>query len=127
MTKKILVVDDNEDTVMLMKRVLEKEGYETVTAYNGLEGYQKAQQTHPDLILLDIMMPIMDGFTMNQHLKGNPETQNIPVIIISARSGMAPMFETEKGVPIQGYMVKPVSSKVLLVKIEELFKAKTNE
>jgi CheY-like chemotaxis protein len=123
MDKKVLVVDDNVDTVDLVKRVLQKEGYEVLTAFNGLDGYQRAQETQPDLILLDIMMPIMDGFTMNQHLKGNPKTENIPVIIISARSGMAPMFETENGPPIQGYMVKPVSSKVLLLKLEEVFKA----
>ena len=120
MNKKLLVVDDNKDTVELMQHVLEKAGYEVVAAYNGQEGYQKAQETRPDAILLDIMMPIMDGYTMNQRLKENPYTQHIPVIVISALSGMR---ETGKEAPIQGYMVKPVSSKVLLFKLDEVFKA----
>ena len=125
MGKKILVVDDNPDTVAMMRQLLEKEGYELSVAYNGEEGYRQARVVLPDMILLDIMMPIMDGYTMNLYLKERPETQNIPVVVISARSGMAPMFETEKGAPIQGYMVKPVNSKVLLLKIEEVFKMRT--
>jgi CheY-like chemotaxis protein len=120
MRKKVLVVDDNEGTVGWMKQILEKEGFEVIAAYNGQEGYQKAQETIPDAILLDIMMPIMDGYTMNQRLKENPYTQHIPVIVISALSGMR---ETGKEAPIQGYMVKPVSSKVLLFKLDEVFKA----
>jgi two-component system cell cycle response regulator len=122
MSKKVLVVDDNEGTVNWMKQILEKEGYEVASAYNGMDGYQQALKIRPDAILLDIMMPIMDGYTMNQHLKENPDTRTIPVIIISA---LRSIRATEKSVPIEGYLVKPVSSNVLLVKLDEVFKAKT--
>jgi CheY-like chemotaxis protein len=122
MGKKILVVEDNRDTVDMLKAILEKAGYTVETAFNGEEGYRKAQAFLPDIILLDIMMPIMDGFTMNQHLKQNPQTKEIPVIIASARSGMAPLFATTAGPQIEGYMVKPFSASVLLMKIEEVFK-----
>ena len=122
MSKRILVVDDNLDTVTALQQVLEKAGYAVEVARNGEEGCTKTLSSRPDLILLDIMMPIMDGYTMNQKLKENPETRDIPVIIISARSGMAPVFKAQKGPPIQGYLVKPVSSKVLLLKIDEVFK-----
>jgi DNA-binding response OmpR family regulator len=125
MARKILVVEDNRDTVAMMKLSLEKAGYIVDTAFNGEEGYRKAQDFLPDIILLDIMMPIMDGFTMNQHLKNNVKTQKIPVIVVSARSGMAPLFDSDKGPQIQGYLVKPVSRNILLMKIEELFRGAT--
>ena len=83
MPKKILVVDDNKDTVAMIKTLLEKAGFDVATAPDGQEGYRKAQEVMPDMILLDIMMPIMDGFTMNKLLKENSQTEKIPVIIIS--------------------------------------------
>ena len=120
--KKILVVDDNKDTVTTMKMVLEKAGYAVSVAFNGQEGYERAQTVMPDAILLDMMMPIMDGYTMNQYLKRNPSTKDIPVIVISARGGMAPMFDVKNGTQVEDYMVKPVNSRALLMRIEELFK-----
>lgn len=127
MSKKILVVDDNADTVGMLKTFLEKAGFEVGSAPNGQEGYQKAQELMPDLILLDIMMPTMDGFTMNQHLKQNSKTQNIPVIIISARGGMAPLFEADPKTRIDGYLVKPFRSEALLKKIEEVLASDRHE
>ena len=73
MGKKILVVDDNKETVHSLNFALEKNGYDVVYAYDGQEGYLKAAEIQPDLILLDIMMPVMDGYTMDRHLKENPE------------------------------------------------------
>lgn len=120
MSKKCLVVDDNIETVDIVSFLLKKAGYDVVAAYDGEKGLSAAQTILPDLILLDIMMPVMDGLTMNQHLKEDPKTQKIPVIIMTARSGMEPMFQGTKGPPIQGYLVKPFSQKELLKRIDDL-------
>lgn len=119
--KKILIVDDNQDTVATLRLVLERAGYQVETAGNGQEGFQKALACLPDAILLDIMMPIMDGCTMNEELQRHPAAREIPVIIISARSGMAPLFTGPESAGIKGYLVKPFRAEDLLMKLREIF------
>ena len=82
----VLVVDDVPTNVMLVQAILKKEGYTLLTTDSGAKALRIAQERHPNLILLDIMMPEMDGYEVLQHLKSNPETNNIPVIIMSALS-----------------------------------------
>jgi CheY-like chemotaxis protein len=120
MPKKCLVVDDNPETVDIVSYLLKRAGYEVLTAFNGETGLRTAQESLPDLILLDIMMPVMDGYTMNERLKEDPKTRDIPVIVMTARSGMEPVFQDGKGSPIQGYLVKPFSQKELLKWIDKL-------
>ena len=84
----VLVVDDVPTNVMLVQAILKKEGYTLLTTDSGAKALRIAQERHPNLILLDIMMPEMDGYEVLQHLKSNPETNNIPVIIMSALSDM---------------------------------------
>ncbi len=81
--KKILVVDDEPDAVRMMEVRLLHEGYEVLKAYNGAEAVKIARKERPDLILLDIMMPVMNGAKTAEILKGMPETKNIPVIFIT--------------------------------------------
>jgi CheY-like chemotaxis protein len=81
--KKILVVDDEKHMVRLMEYNLKKQGYSVSTACNGLEALDKANKIKPDLILLDIKMPVMNGIEVCVRLKQNPETKNIPVIVVS--------------------------------------------
>lgn len=83
MKKKILVVDDEIKQLKMAKILLEQNAYEVITAQNGREGYQKAVSTMPDLILMDLDMPDMDGGTTAQELKINSKTANIPVIFVS--------------------------------------------
>jgi CheY-like chemotaxis protein len=120
MPKKCLVVDDNPETVDIVCTILKKAGYLVLEAYDGEKGLAAAQATLPDLILLDIMMPVMDGLAMNQRLKEDPKTRDIPVIIMTARSGMEPMFQGPKSSTIQAYLVKPFSQKELLKRISEI-------
>jgi CheY-like chemotaxis protein len=120
MPKKCLVVDDNPETVDIISTILGKAGYGVLVAYDGEKGLAAAQAALPDLILLDIMMPVMDGLAMNQRLKEDPKTRNIPVLIMTARGGMEPMFQGPKAASIQGYLVKPFSQKDLLKRIEDL-------
>ena len=82
---KILIVDDEPINVKILQRKLEKAGYEILTASNGLECLESVRQTRPDLILLDIMMPEMDGVETCQKLKEDPDTRSIPVIFVSAK------------------------------------------
>jgi CheY-like chemotaxis protein len=124
MPKKCLIVDDNPETVDIVSTILNKAGYDVLAAYDGEKGLSAAQTALPDLILLDIMMPVMDGYTMNQRLKEDPKTRDIPVIVMTARSGMEPMFQGAKGSPIQGYLVKPFSRHELLERMEAVLKSR---
>ena len=85
---KVLIVDDVPTNVMLVQAILKKEGYTLLTCDSGTKALRIANEKHPNLILLDIMMPEMDGYEVLQHLKSNPETTDIPVIIMSALSDM---------------------------------------
>src|SRR5262249_1269770 len=80
---KILVVDDEVKNVKLLEALLLPRGYEVVTAFNGEEALRQVQQERPDLILLDIMMPVMDGFEVCKILKDNADTRLIPVVIMT--------------------------------------------
>jgi len=124
MPKKCLIVDDNVETVDIVSYILTKAGYDVLTAENGEMGLRVTQENLPDVILLDLMMPVMDGYTMNERLKGDPRTKSIPVIIITAKGGMDPMFEKTKDspIPIQGYLVKPFRRQELLELIETILK-----
>ena len=105
--KKILVVDDDVDVARIIKGHLEKEGYEITIANSGIEAIKKAIELKPDLITLDVLMPNMDGFTVAELLKQNPQTKNIPIVIISV------IFEKEKGyrLGISDYITKPLNRK----------------
>jgi len=123
---KILVVDDELGMVMLIKGFLEKFEYEIVTASDGKEGLAKAQNEKPDLILLDIMMPNMDGGDTVRALKSDSLTRNIPVIFLSAFVSGAEETKDQFSVTIDGTrypaMAKPVELLPLLANIEELLK-----
>jgi two-component system alkaline phosphatase synthesis response regulator PhoP len=86
MSKKILIADDEEDVKVVVQLFLESKGYEIVTAFDGLDALDKTRQEKPDLILLDIMMPIMDGFEVCKKIKADPVTAEIPVVMLSASS-----------------------------------------
>lgn len=81
---KILVVDDEPDTVMLIARALKTEGFDVVSAYDGISALDLAESESPDLVLLDIMMPMMSGYEVCEQLKSNPQTQGIPVLCLSS-------------------------------------------
>jgi DNA-binding response OmpR family regulator len=118
--KKILVVDDEEDILHFLELVLREKGYQVVTASGGPEALTRAQIEKPDLVLLDIMMPQMDGWEVLKLLRVDEETAPIPVAMLSAR--------TEAKDRVQGlqegavdYICKPFSLQELLAKIEAIF------
>jgi two-component system, OmpR family, alkaline phosphatase synthesis response regulator PhoP len=121
MGKKLLIVDDEADIVETLTFRLEASGYEVVGASNGQEGLDKAREAKPDLILLDVMMPIMDGYQVCRMLKFDEEFKHIPIIMLTAR-GQDADKETGKGVGADAYVTKPFDNKDLLDKIEGLLK-----
>lgn len=93
MPLKILVCDDERHIVRLIQVNLEKNGFNVVTAYDGKEGLEKIQQEKPDLVVLDVMMPYMDGFEVLKNLRREPETEGLPVIMLTAKAQDKDVFE----------------------------------
>jgi len=114
---KILVVDDQPINVQLLKRKLEREGLTVVAAYNGLEALELVAKDKPDLILLDVMMPDMDGIEVCQRLQSNEETRPIPVIFITARTSKEGKLEG-LGVGAVDYITKPIDLDETLARVQ---------
>lgn len=117
MRKKILLVDDAE-TVLSVERMILSRDYDTVVARDGVEALDKAVAECPDLILLDVVMPKMNGFETCMQIRLKEETRNIPVIIVTTR-GEAHNIETAYRVGCNDYVTKPISSIELLSKIRD--------
>lgn len=120
---KILIVDDEPFNVDYLEQELEDLEYNTVTAYNGKEALEQVAAESPDLVLLDIQMPIMDGFQVLSRLKANPNTRDIPVIVISA---MSDMNSVVKGISIgaEDYLPKPFDPVLLKARISSSLEKK---
>ena len=84
--KKILIVDDEADIIEILQFVLEAQGYECITALDGEEGLKLARESYPDLIILDVMMPKMNGYKVSRLLKFDEKYKNIPILMITARA-----------------------------------------
>ena len=128
---KILVVDDDVDIRDALTWILESQGYQVITAHDGLEGLSRVEEEKPDLVILDLIMPNMDGFTMFKELKDNPniEYANIPVLILTSlrEDYSRTRFELETGVPMttDGYAEKPISPPVILQRVQKLLEKDT--
>ena len=115
---KILMVDDDPQLRALVSRFLSAKGYEVVTAENGTEGIDAAKANHPDLVLMDLNMPVMDGFRATQALKQDAETQGLPVLILSAENEVASRDAVyEAG--CDGFVPKPIDFERLAGRIAE--------
>lgn len=113
----ILVVDDQPINVQLLKRKLEREGIRVTAAYNGLEALDLVKKSKPDLILLDVMMPDMDGIEVCQRLQANEDTRGIPVIFITARTTKESKLEG-LGVGAVDYITKPIDLDETLARVQ---------
>jgi DNA-binding response OmpR family regulator len=120
---KILVVDDSEDIAEVTKIVLECSGYEAVVAYDGQAGLEKAYKENPDLIILDLMLPKVDGYKFCSTLKADEKYKNIPIIIFTARTQDLERIMGET-VGADAHIIKPYDTQILLAKIKELLENK---
>ena len=116
---KILLVEDNEDNRDMLSRRLERKGFVVALAVDGLEGVNKAKEESPALILMDMSLPVLDGWEATKRLKSSPETSNIPVIALTAH---AMSSDREKAIEsgCDDYDTKPVDFQRLLGKIARL-------
>jgi two-component system cell cycle response regulator DivK len=120
---KILLVEDNEMNRDMLSRRLVRKGYEVVIAVDGEEGVKMARSEHPELILMDISLPILDGWEATRQIKASPETQDIPIIALTAH---AMSGDREKCVEAgcDDYDTKPIEMPRLLGKIQALLEKK---
>jgi CheY-like chemotaxis protein len=114
--KKLLLVDDDQDFAQLLEFDFKKRGYQVVTANNGEEGLAKAASEKPNLIVLDIKMPKMDGYTFVRRLKKDPDTKDVPLIVLTSYEPMKDMFQLEG---VTDYFVKSANMENLMKAVEK--------
>ncbi len=115
----ILIVDDSPTEVMFTKKILERQGHRISDAGNGEEGIQKAQKLQPDLIIMDVVMPGLDGFQATRKISKNPDTQSIPIIVVSSK---AMAIDREWGLKMGAaeYITKPFKANDLIETVNKL-------
>jgi len=124
MGKKILVIKDDPISLRLIEYTLHKEGYQVLRAKNGLEGISKAQSEEPDLIILDIMLPDIDGFEVCHRLRANSQTAQLPILVLSAKAQ-----EIDKAIGLKAgaddYITKPAAPSEIVSRVETLLTRKS--
>ncbi|MCK4863608.1 MAG: response regulator [Dehalococcoidales bacterium] len=123
MTKKILVIEDDPAISRLVDYSLRHEGYAVVSASNGLEGIRKAHNDRPDLIILDVMLPGMDGFEICHRLRAEPDTAQLPILMFSAK---AQEVDKDTGLKVgaDDYLTKPAAPAEIISRVEALLAKK---
>jgi len=116
-TKTILIVEDNEDNLMVYRTILEHVGYNVIEARDGEEGIARAREEHPDLILMDISIPRIDGWEATRRLKENEETRDIPIIALTAHA-LEEDREKALRVGCDGYLAKPVEPRRVVEEVK---------
>lgn len=124
--KKILVVDDERHIVRLVQVNLERAGYQVVAAFDGKEALKKVSSEKPDLVVLDVMMPYMDGFQVLKQMKADAASKDIPVIMLTAKAQDADVFRGwASGVDM--YLTKPFNPLELMTFVKRIFEAAGEE
>ena len=118
-TKRVLICDDDPVILRLLEVNLELEGYDVLTAHHGEEAFEIATRELPDLVILDIMMPRLDGYQTCQKLKAQPSTEPIPVVFLSAKAQQSDI-EKGKSFGVSEYLTKPFDPNDLLDVVERL-------
>jgi len=122
MSKKILIADDEQNIVISIEFLLRREGFEVLVAGDGEEALAKVRAEKPDLVLLDVMMPRMNGFDVCQALRSDPEQSATRILMLTAK-GRDTEVSKGLGLGADGYMTKPFSTKELLAEVRRLLEA----
>jgi len=119
MAKKVLIVDDEPSIIVALQFLMEQNGYETLVAFSGEEAMETIARQHPNLILLDIMLPVVDGFEVCQRVRENPEWKDIRIVLVTALGSEA---NAAKGLALgaDAYITKPFANADLVAKVKEL-------
>jgi two-component system cell cycle response regulator DivK len=120
---RILLVEDNEMNIDMLKRRLERKGYEVTVATNGVEALERARAATPDLVLMDLEMPVMDGYEATRQLKADPALAGTPVIALTAHA-MQEHRDKALAAGADEHITKPIDFKQLTDKVEALLKAR---
>jgi two-component system, cell cycle response regulator DivK len=118
MTKRILVVEDTEDNRHIIRDLLSSVGYELIEAVDGAEGVALAQREKPDLILMDIQLPVVDGYEATRRIRAVPDLAQVPIIAVTSYALSGDEAKT-RAAGCNGYVAKPFSPRQLLAKIRE--------
>ena len=121
MAEKILVIEDNEQNRYLFSFILEKNGYQVITARDGLEGIIKAKEEKPDLILVDIRLPVMDGYEVTRQLRELPEFKDVPIIALTAYAMKGDQEKTQEA-GCDGYIAKPIIPEEFIIVVNSFIK-----
>jgi two-component system response regulator VicR len=122
-TKHILCIEDEPEMIDLIRLILGRRGFDVVGAAGGKEGLEKVRQDPPDLILLDLMMPDMDGWEVYQQIKADDRTKNIPVIVVTAKAQSIDKVLGLHIAKVDDYIAKPFSPQELLESVDNVFEA----
>ncbi len=123
---KILVVDDEPNIVKLLQVNLQRAGYQVVTASDGLEALAKVKQEQPDLVLLDVIMPRLDGWKALERLRSDPATTELPVVMLTAKAQDGDIFDSmQKGAHL--HITKPFNPLALLTLIQRILQARQED
>ncbi|HNB50798.1 MAG TPA: response regulator [Anaerolineales bacterium] len=119
-TRRIVCIEDEPEMIDLFKLILTRRGFEVIGANGGRQGLELVKQIKPDLVLIDLMMPDMDGWEVYQHLKGEEDTQHIPVIVVTAKAQSIDRVLGLHIAKVNDYIAKPFSPSALLESIEQV-------
>jgi two-component system cell cycle response regulator DivK len=125
MAKRILVIEDTEDNRRILRDLLTNAGFEVIEALDGAAGVAAAASERPDLILMDIQLPIVDGYEASRRIKSNPELRHIPIIAITSYA-LAGDEEKTAAAGCEGYLAKPVSPRQVLAMVRDFLSKETN-
>lgn len=120
---RILLIEDNKNIIFTVEMCLQANGYEVTVAEDGLQGLEMAMNSHSDLILLDLLLPKMDGYLVLEALQNNPVTSKIPVLVTSAKAQVEDLKQAFQ-YKIQGYLVKPFTPIELISKVSGILNKK---
>ena len=118
MTKRILIIEDQEDNRAIMRDLLTGAGFELIEAVDGEEGVKLAQSEHPDLILMDIQLPVIDGYEATRQIRAIVDLKSIPIIAVTSYALSGDEAKTREA-GCDGYVAKPFSPRQLLAKVRE--------
>lgn len=119
----ILVADDDKELVMAIKTRLQAQGYHVIIAFDGQETVKLVLESEPDLVLLDVLMPVIDGYACLRQINARLGRGKIPVVVLTSRDYMKDLFTLEG---IEDYILKPFDSEDLVLRIEQVFKRRAN-
>ena len=123
-TKKILVVDDEQQLALAVKIRLQSKGFQVVLAHDGRQAIEAIQKESPDLVILDVLMPVMDGYSCLREINTKFGRGKLPIIVLTARDRMKDLFDLEG---IEDYVIKPFDHEDLLTRIDRTFKRRSEQ